>query len=729
MSLSFSKNLIEQLASLGTNPNITVNILKAIDSCERNNIKATYKEIQEKLSGKVELSTKSLYDHLNGLTKAGILEADHKRPKSWKIKQNFLFLTDISTPQVRRTEPSSNSWGVEGRRKIVEKLISELKMNPEEAHRIAQRVEEYAKGLGLVGMKKISKTTIISLVVEALLEKSESKEDSRSEYFENMAFRYLPIGWSLSYLEQRLRTTFKGEHPIPLVNRIFCNINLRRMPDELLSNIRGKRIYFHGLAKIFEPLNINHDMRTFFQWGVRTPLHYSRPPRHFNSALACVCSVLALCQQEVGGSQNIDHFNLLLAPFAEELKDSDYERDLRNHIDAFVSETWRLYLTRPHDPVFSSITLEFENSPIEESNIIVEGEMKENEYSEYWENAKDIANTIIETISKKKEENDYPPIYPRVFLKVNVNTLEKDLDSQMLKALLSILKQSHPTSVPLYFVNMDSEMNKSHSHVSYSCEIQRITPNEAEDDQHKGVLTFASLNLPRIGKEASSVEKTFEKTLSYIEDLVKKILYFDLKKRAYLKSRLSNQNPPLPIPVQPLYILARTDPTDHNHKYFDVEHSSLHIGLVGLYDFFLEPNTSSKKNGETDYEEIVERIIEFLEQLKATIDNLSMEHGIPMYLSQTPSQSGAFYRFFDSKPLEYVNILPIIYDDFESQLKLENKIHSFMLGGSVSRIYLPREEFPRNVDELKDILKRAIKTNVPLFKIIPQEPAKQIKMR
>jgi anaerobic ribonucleoside-triphosphate reductase len=445
-----------------------------------------------------------------------------------------------------------------------------------------------------------------------------------------------------------------------------------------------------------------------------------RPPKHLNSALACICAVLAMCQQEVGGSQNIDHFNLVIAPFAEELKKGQYyDRDLVNHIDAFISETWRLFLTRPYEPVFSSITLEFENSPVEKCDVF-KGEMKGNQYCEYWNDAREIANVLIETMYSKVEDYAYLPIYPRVFLKISINSLKNEeiISSQTLETLLSILMRSDPVNNPLYFMNMDSEMNKvPDSHVSYSSEIQRITPNGTKDDQGKGVLTFASLNLQKIiGEGAKLDEENFEKILSDIEKLVKIVVSFDAKKRTHLKDRLSGKLLPH------LYLLAQPDPLTRGNTYFDVDHSSLHIGLVGLRDFFT--GNIDEKDSET-VEDKVKIIVVFLNQLKRMLYNLSNTYGTPIYLSQTPSRSGAYSRFFNKKdpPPEYINILPIIYEfkDFEKQLMLENKIHSVMLGGSISRIYIPIKEFPRNSEEFRDILTRAIKTGVPLFRIIPQD--------
>ncbi|KPV63417.1 MAG: anaerobic ribonucleoside triphosphate reductase [Candidatus Bathyarchaeota archaeon BA2] len=710
--------LREQIAALGSNSNATVRILREVDA----KVSATFNDINIALKKQgIKISTKTLYRYLDKLAKAGILETDDQRPKKWRIKKRFLPLSREKPPSVRFAT-STEHWGSKGRTQIIESLLHELNMKVKEADIVARRVEDYANGLGYVRMEKIWKGTIRALVVEALQEMADHEKDRYNrERFENMAFKYSDIGWSWKHLENSLKTpSYHGIHLQSPGKRILCTINLRRLPDDLrISSDRGSIMYFHGLSNVFQPLTINHDMRWFFQYGVKTQFHSSRPARHLDSALACVCAVLAMCRSEVGGSQNIDHFNVLMAPFVKKMKEAatgnQYEHRLRQYIEAFISEIWRLYVARPMDPVFSSITLEYENSPIENSNIIMEGEEKESRYRDYWECARDTADVLLEMMCKKKEENTYAPIYPRVFLKVSVNSLNdhKKISSKTLETILSILKVSDLRHIPIYFVNMDSTMNKvSGSHVSYSCEIQRITSDGTEDDQRKGIMTFASLNLPEIRKKVNVSDKeNFKGILSHVEELIKNLVYFDLKKRTELKSRLKMKDPLLQITGQ-------ATPPDPDHKYFDVEHSSLHIGLVGLADFFQgsKATVEAKRN-------VVGKIVAFLEELKTMLDNLSQMHGIPTFLSQTPARSGAYYKFFRSAqpPQEYINILPIVDTSWEEQLRSESQIHSFMFGGSVSRIYLPREELPRNSDELRDSLMKALMTNVPLFKIIPHE--------
>ena len=229
---------------------------------------------------------------------------------------------------------------------------------------------------------------------------------------------------------------------------------VRYLPDILREEYLNKKIYVHGISRLMNPLTMNHDFRWFFLYGLRSKYLQLDPPTGFRMALQMMESVLSMSQFELGGSQTIDHWNLLLAPYLASLTKTNRKHFGRD-LDSFVLHLWQLYSTRPREPVYSSIVLDMLRPIPHIGDVVARGGSLKGDYEEFAGREEETTNctrALLQSAYQVSRATGGLLSYPKIILKANSKWLE-DADQEVLGPLLELISES-TGSVPVYFAEL-----------------------------------------------------------------------------------------------------------------------------------------------------------------------------------------------------------------------------------------------------------------------------------
>jgi len=293
----------------------------------------------------------------------------------------------------------------------------------------------------------------------------------------------------------------------------------------------------------------------------------SRPPKHLRAALGQAVNFIYTLQGEAAGAIAFSNFDTLMAPFIR--YDKLNYQEVKQCIQEFIynmNVPTRVGFQTP----FSNITLDLNPSPnYKDQPVIIGGKMQEEVYGDF-QIEMDMFNTALFEVMSEGDADGRVFTFP--IPTVNI-TKDFDWDNPNLKGLWEITAKY---GIP-YFSNFINSDMKPEDTRSMCC---RLRLELSELDRRGGGLFGANaltgsvgvvtVNLPRLGYEASGDEKHFFSSLASSMDIAKESLEI---KRKVLEG-LTDKNL---YPYSKFYL--RNVKKQHG-AYWDNHFST--IGLVGM---------------------------------------------------------------------------------------------------------------------------------------------------
>jgi ribonucleoside-triphosphate reductase len=502
--------------------------------------------------------------HLKTLLKTDLIEPDTDT-KKYRLtdlgKTMINFREDIEKQFFKRKKMMvrTSRFSVEefDRNKIVDSLIKEAGVPVDSAQKIARETE---RRLSEFKTKYLTAPLIREIVNTILIQKG------LEEYRHKLTRLGLPV-YDVTQLLKATSTKSLGVEAVHkaagdavIEEYTLLNVLARDIADAHLSGT----LHLNNLGCwILKPSKFMHDLRFFFQHGLKTEsTDFTRPsyppPKNLRSAILTASNIIKIASTEVIGEQALDYFNVFLAPFTQNLSPGEIKESLRLfvlNLNQFISNTGI--------PLETSVGLELLIPAFLEKKTAVGPDGKiTGTYADFVEESRLITSLLLELMLE--DEKHRPLLNPSLIIKIRPEALRN-------KECKSLLFQSHQLAaekgIP-YFANL---RNKNQKHASYTATGFRLAADWKKDWEldtlQTGSVDSVILNLPRATYEAEGKQSKFLKTLDeQLEMALRalKIKYLTLKQR--VRERL------LPFLTQK----ADGDP------YLRLENASHLISFIGL---------------------------------------------------------------------------------------------------------------------------------------------------
>ena len=443
-----------------------------------------------------------------------------------------------------------------------------------------------------------------------------------------------------------------------------------------------------------KPNEITHDIRFFFKNGICN----LRNIKTFEEALEAIRMVYYATKTEVHGEQNIDFFNIFLAPFVRANK-----RDgIREKLNLFFSALHQNQLISVNE---QGISLCLEPTiPFFLRNIKAIGPRGRvsGAYGDYEEESKLLYDLILEIFAESSLTR--PFINPHPIIKLRKSFL-KNRKSRL--GLLKVFKMSLNIGLPYFSILEDNEV------ANYSASGSRLenswTKNWEVDCIRTGNMATIFINLPRIVYESNGSDER-------LYDLLKKSM--TMVKRAFLEKRKTMRKR-FKQGLLPFLSGPNTD-----NQYFNEKNATYTFSFIGLNEA-VKAHTNlgiTKADGLKFGIEIIQKMADYVRLF-------SVETDLRFVLAQHP-QDDASTRLAEldinrygraiakvsgtrSHPLYTdVPIIPLTErTSLEKRLNVANKFQNFLNGGHLTLICLNEREYDaRNLYNLtKKIIDKKIK--------------------
>jgi anaerobic ribonucleoside-triphosphate reductase len=665
-----------------------VKVLKAVSSPLRLNIlnllfdkgALSYTELMNALKMNPSRDAGRFAYHLKFLLKADLIEADAEAKKYYLTELGKMVI-DVAERVEKKARKRrgmlirTSHFTLEefDANKIANSLIREAKMPAELAQKVAKEAE---KSL-LKSKTKYMTAPLVREVVNAIL-----IEKGLEDYRHKLTRLGLPVHEvttlietkdgaqdSTSILSKAGKTIF-GEYAL-------LNVFPRDIADAHVSGA----LHINGLGTwILKPNEVMHDLRFFFQNGVRlyTPLKLSeKPPQSFESALSAVFNVLLHSSGEINEVQTCDYFNVFLAPF------------IRGMDAARIKENLRLFIMNVNQHADAALGLDISIPKLVADKPSVGPQGKTcGKYGDFAQESLMLASLIIDVF--REESLPKPLLNPRLIFKINNEAL---VDENANAVLLKVHSLVAETGAP-YFVNMLQERGKHAAFSASGCKFETdLTGDWETDTLRTGCLGYATINLPRIVHESENDKNKFFEVLKERYEMAARALI--------IKYRALKQHGKTSLPFM-------TQSTNGD-TYFRLENCSSIINLAGFRECvenFCENNLNQEESAKFA-EEIVQNLLTFkhkigrryrkrlypaiLGSLEASerLAQLDIEkYGIAK-VKFSGTREKPFYSTTKRLRLQVGNF-PYIQSE---SLEIEQKLKGLNAGGNLSIIELEETEY------------------------------------
>jgi ribonucleoside-triphosphate reductase len=685
-----------------------VKVLKAVSSPLRLNIlnllfdkgALSYTELMNALKMNPSRDAGRFAYHLKFLLKADLLEADAEAKKYYLTELGKMVIDVADRVEKKAHKPrgmlvrTSHSTLEEfDANKIANSLIKEAKMPAE----LAQKTAKEAEKLLLKSKTKYLTAPLVREVVNAIL-----IEKGLEDYRHKLTRLGMPVHEVAALMEAK--DTAEGSEAIlaeagKTVLREYTLLNV--YPRDIADVHVSGAIHVNDLSTwLLKPNEVMHDLRFFFQNGIRTenPLQLSaEPPQSFESALSTVFNVLLHTSEEVNATQTCDYFNVFLAPF------------IRGMDLAKVKENLRLFIMNVNQHVDAALGVELSIPKFVADKAAVGPQGKTcGNYRDFAEESRLLASLIVEIFAE--ESSPKPLLNPKFILKINNEALQdENAKAVLLKAHSLATEKGTP-----YFANMLQE-GKYAAFSASGCKFEADLSGDWETDTLRtGCLGYVTINLPRIVHESEKDKNKFFEILKERYELAARALvikYRTLKQHG--KSSLS-------------FMMQSTN----GDTYFRLENCSSIINLAGFsecVESFCGKNLNSEESVKFA-EEIIQNLLMFkhkigrkygkrlftamLRSLEASerLAQLDVEKYGVAKVKFSGTREKPFYATTRRMQLQAGNFL---YIPSES-LEIEQKLKGLNAGGSLSIIELEEKQYAP--EELMGMTKQLVeKQNVEFF--------------
>ena len=448
----------------------------------------------------------------------------------------------------------------------------------------------------------------------------------------------------------------------------------------------------------------------------------SKPAKHFGTALMQIVNYLYTLQGEAAGAQALSNFDTLLAPFVkyDKLKYKDVKQEMQKFLFNMNVPT-RVGFQSPFTNITMDLTIP---SYMQEEPVIIGGDLKDDNYSDYLEEMDTINNAFAE-IMNEGDAKGRPFTFP-----IPTYNITKEFDWENEK-LNPIWEMTAKYGIPYFsnFINSDMKPDDSRS----MCCRLRLDNRELRKrggglfgaNPKTGSVGVVTINMARLGY-LSKNENEFLDRLDKLMNTAKDSL--EIKREVIENLTYSGLHP-----YSRFYL---SDVKKTFGEYWKNHFST--IGLIGMNDALL--NFMNKSIGDKEGKQFAEKV---LDHMRKRIADFQEETGNIFNLEATPAE-GASYRLAKKDHDKYPEIrtynqevysnngnnviepyytnstqLPVGYtDDVFEALDLQDSLQSKYTGGTVLHIFLGENE-PSPKSTKKLIRKVAENYSLPYYTITP----------
>ncbi len=525
--------------------------------------------------------------HLKFLLKADLLEADADAKKYYLTELGKMVIdvadrVDKKAHKRRGMLVRTSHYTLEefDANKIANSLIKEAKMPAELAQKTAKETEKRL----LKSKTKYLTAPLIREVVNAIL-----IENGLEDYRHKLTRLGMPVHEVAALIEAKVAAGDSEAILAKAGETVFREYTLLNVyPRDIADAQVSGAIHVNGLGTwLLKPNEVMHDLRFFFQNGIRTDsaLQFSaEPPQSFEAALATVFSVLLHASRDVNATQTCDYFNMFLAPYAKGLDTTK------------IKENLRLFILNLNQHVDAALGLELSIPKFAAGKPAVGPTDKAcGNYGDFVEESRLLAALIIEIFLE--ESSLKPLLNPKLIIKITDEALaEENAKTILLKAHRLAAEKG-----TLYFANT-LQKRKYAAFSASGCKFEAdLTEDWETDTLRTGCLGYVTVNLPRIVHESERDKNKFFEVLKE---------RFEMAARALvIKYRALRQHGKKLFPF-----MAQSTNGD---TYFRLENCSRIISLSGFnecVESFCGKPLSSEESGKFAAE-IVQNLLAFRHKL------------------------------------------------------------------------------------------------------------------
>lgn len=463
--------------------------------------------------------------HLKSLLKADLIEPDveAKKYRLTDLGRQIIKMTDEIEDQTykrRRMLVRTSRLSIEefDRNKIAQSLITEANVPTDIAQKIARETE---KRLQQFNTKYLTAPLIREIANTILIEKH--YEDYRHK-LTRLGLPVHEVAHLIDTPQPNVEAINKAAGNAVIEEYTLLNVLPRSISDAHISG----NIHLHNLGTwILKPNEITHALEYFLQ------IH---KPKTFEAALTVTLNMVRNTATEITGQQNLNDFNIHLAPYTKGVPPDKIKVSLRLFVEGLNQTT------------LTPTTISLETSEKKTTSNTVE--------------AQRLTHLLLETL--EEENKDQPLLNPRIIVRTRPETF-KESQSE------SLMHEAHKlaaTSVLVYFANQSADSQMNATYTVSGLRLGDEWHNDWElDTQRTGNLDTVTINLPRTSFEAQADEDRFFELLDDQLETARQALeikYQTIKKHA-------EQN------LLPCLTQRAT-----GDKYFRLENSTQTTILVGL---------------------------------------------------------------------------------------------------------------------------------------------------
>jgi len=433
--------------------------------------------------------------HLKFLLKADLLEADADAKKYYLTELGKMVIdvadrVDKKAHKRRGMLVRTSHYTLEefDANKIANSLIKEAKMPAELAQKTAKETEKRL----LKSKTKYLTAPLIREVVNAIL-----IENGLEDYRHKLTRLGMPVHEVAALIEAKVAAGDSEAILAKAGKTVFREYTLLNVyPRDIADAQVSGAIHVNGLGTwLLKPNEVMHDLRFFFQNGIRTDsaLQFSaEPPQSFEAALATVFSVLLHASRNVNETQTCDYFNMFLAPYAKGLDTTK------------IKENLRLFVLNLNQHVDAALGLELSIPKFAAGKPAVGPTGKAcGNYGDFVEESRLLAALIIEIFLE--ESSLKPLLNPKLIVKIT----DEALAEENAKAILLKAHRLAAEKGTLYFANT-LQKRKYAAFSASGCKFEAdLTDDWETDTLRTGCLGYVTVNLPRIVHESERDKNKF----------------------------------------------------------------------------------------------------------------------------------------------------------------------------------------------------------------------------
>lgn len=520
---------------------------------------------------------------------------------------------------VRTSGEDMRGWD---RRRIVEALLRETKVDLRTAEEISREVEELVVRSGI---STVTAPLIRELVNSKLIERG--LEDARR--------MHTRLGVPLYDVDQLIIHPNRENANVPhgpeatnltLAERIkkeyaLLNVFSQEVAD---AHMRGD-IHLHDLGFVDRPYCSGQSLEYIKKFGLNLPnsLAIAKPAKHPEVLLAHMVKFAAALQSNFAGAIGWDAVNLFFAPYLRGMS----SREIEQLAQMLVFEFSQQAVARGGQAIFTDINLYWE-VPAHFENVFAigpGGTFTGLTYGDYLPEAQKFVWAIFEVL-KEGDGMGRPFFFPKPLVHMTERFFSTPGHEEFLSHICEVAGEKGST----YFVFDRGATAK----ISECCRLSfKLEERDLRDAKEPWKMRYCAmqnvtLNLPRIAYEARGDDSRLFSEISRRMNLAAQA---HIEKKLFIERLLSmGEDGPLGL------LTMKRD----GEPYLRLQRASYLMGMVGLNEL-VQAHTGEELH---ESKEALRFGLKVIAHMKLLADKLSQKHNMKFVLEQTPAESTA-YRF------------------------------------------------------------------------------------